>query len=116
MEWLGGCQKGFAEGSGVIVNVFDGAEPERFYGQLESGSPSIGVLQTSGGYMAGRWSHGNVVADLRDDVAQRNVVIDAFRAAENAATAASQSFAKKGDAEASSFYATQARLLRDQMD
>jgi hypothetical protein len=32
VEWLGACQKGFADGDGVIVNVVEGAEPERFYG------------------------------------------------------------------------------------
>jgi len=115
-EWLGGCQKGFADGSGVIVNRVEGAEPERFYGQLESGSPSFGVLQTSGGFMAGRWHHGTLVAPLPDDMAQRNVLIDAFRVAADAATAASNAFAKKGDAESSKFYATQARTLDDQMD
>jgi len=96
--------------------VFEGGEPERFYGRLDSGAPNIGVLQTYGGFMAGRWNHGSVVADLPDDMAQRNVVIDAFREAANAAAAASKSFAKKGDADASRFYATQARQLRDQMD
>jgi len=115
-EWLGGCHKGFAEGIGVIVYALEGAEPQRFYGQLESGSPSIGVLHTSGGFMAGRWNHGSVIADLPDGIAQRNVVIDAFRKAADAATAASRSFAKKGDADASRFYATQARNLDNQMD
>ena len=115
-EWLGACTDGVAEGSGVIVQVVEGAEPERFYGQLESGSPSLGVVQTSGGFIAGRWHHGALAAPLPDDMAQRNVLIDAFRVAADAATAASNSFAKQGDTEASSFYATQARLLRDQMD
>jgi hypothetical protein len=66
--------------------------------------------------VAGRWIHGTVAAALPGDIAQRNVMIDAFRVAVSAATAVSKSFAKKDDAEASSFYARQARLLRDQMD
>jgi hypothetical protein len=114
--WLGACQGGFAEGSGVIVNTVEGAEPERFYGRLESGSPSIGVLQTENGFVAGRWKHGAVVTALPDDVAQRNVLLDAFRAAADAATAVSKSLAKKADAEASRFYARQAGVLREQMD
>jgi len=115
-EWLGGCHRGFAEGGGVIVNVVAGAQPERFYGQLDAGSPSVGVLHTAGGFMAGRWHGGVLVAALPDDMAQRNVLIEAFRVAADAAAATSKSFADKGNAEASSFYATQARLLRDQMD
>ncbi|HEU5076158.1 MAG TPA: hypothetical protein VFU02_18325 [Polyangiaceae bacterium] len=114
--WLGACENGFAEGSGVIVNVVEGAEPERFYGQLDRGSPRLGVLQTSSGFIAGRWERGSLAAALPDDIAQRNVLIHAFRAAANAATETSEGFAKKADAEASSFYAKQARQLHDQMD
>jgi hypothetical protein len=100
----------------VIVNVVEGAEPERFYGHLEHGSPSIGVLQTDSGFVAGRWNGGTVAPALPDDVAHRNVVIDAFRMGASAAADASRAFAAKADPEASSFYARQARLLRDQMD
>jgi hypothetical protein len=114
--WLGRCQNGFAEGSGVIVNEVRDAEPEHFYGRLDNGSPTIGVLQTANGFMAGRWTRGTVAAALPDDVAQRTVVIEAFRVAASAATAVSKSFAKKADAESSDFYAKQARLLREQMD
>jgi hypothetical protein len=115
VTWLGSCQKGFAEGSGVLVNTLEGAEPDRFYGRLAAGSPSLGVLQSEGGYMAGRWANGALAPDLPDGIAQRNVVIDAFNAGAAAATAASKSLAKK-DAAASSFYAKQARALREQMD
>jgi len=116
VEWLGGCENGFAEGSGVIVNSVEDAGVERYYGRLDHGSPSIGVLQTDNGFVAGRWSHGKVLADPPDDTARRNVLIDAFRAAAEASSSVSKSFAKRSDTEASSFYATQARLLRDQMD
>lgn len=116
VAWLGDCQRGFAVGSGIMVNVVEGTEPERFYGLLDRGSPSIGVLQTNSGFVAGRWQHGALLAPLPDDVAQRNVVLDAFRAGASAATAVSTSFAKKADAEASAFYARQARALTEQMD
>jgi hypothetical protein len=115
VTWLGSCKGGFAEGNGVLVNAVEGAEPERFYGRLERGSPSVGVLQADGGFMAGRWANGAIAEALADDVAQRNVLIDAFRVAAAAATAVSQSSGKT-DAEEKSFYAKQARLLRDQMD
>jgi hypothetical protein len=99
-----------------MVNAVEGAEPERFYGHLERGSPSVGVLQTDSGFVAGRWNGGTVAPALPDDVAQRNVVIEAFRVAARAATDVSTSFANRADPEASRFYARQALLLREQMD
>jgi hypothetical protein len=115
VTWLGRCQKGFAKGDGVLVNVVEGIEPERFYGRLVQGSPSVGVLQRNGGFLAGRWRNGAVAAPLTDDVAQRNVVIGAFRVASSASSAVSESFREK-DATSNAFYAEQARLLREQMD
>jgi hypothetical protein len=115
LTWLGRCQKGFADGSGVIVNSVEGAEPEHFYGRLEAGAPKLGVLQTGGGYMAGRWANGALAEPLEDGIAQRNVMIDAFNAGAAAATATSKSLAKI-DAKSSSFYAKEARSLREQMD
>jgi hypothetical protein len=99
-----------------MVNVVEGAAPERFYGHLERGSASVGVLQTDNGFVAGRWNGGTVAPALPDDVARRNVMIEAFRVAAQAATEVSESFAKRADPEASRFYARQALLLRDQMD
>ena len=116
VAWFGDCQKGFADGSGVIVNVVEGAQSERFYGRLDEGSPSIGVLQTENGFVAGRWEDGSIVAPLPDDVSQRNVMIEAFRKGSSGAAAASKFFTKNSDAEASRFYAAQARLLDEQMD
>lgn len=116
VTWLGSCQQGFADGNGVLINAVEGAAPERFYGRLERGSPSIGVLQTDNGFLAGRWARGTVAAELTDDVAQRNVMLDAFQVAATAATAVSRSFAEKKDGESEGFYAKQARLLREQMD
>jgi hypothetical protein len=116
VEWLGGCRHGFAEGNGVIVDVVEGAEPERFYGRLDGGSPSVGVLQTESGFVAGRWAHGALAEPLPEDVAQRNVLLDAFRIAAEAASAVSKSLAKNGDTEKSGFYARQAHALGEQMD
>jgi len=115
LTWLGRCQKGFAEGPGVIVNEVEGLEPQRFYGRLVQGSLSIGVLDTAGGFMAGRWANGVLAPDLPDGLAARNVVIEAFEVGAAAAIAVSKSLAKK-DAKASRFYTQQARNLREQMD
>ena len=116
LTWLGGCRDGFADSVGVIVNVVEGVEREHFYGRLDQGFPSIGVRQTAGGLVAGRWEHGAVVAPLLDDVAQRNIMLDAFRVAAAAAAAVSEQFRKKADVEASGFYASQARMLSEQLD
>jgi hypothetical protein len=116
VSWIGGCRNGFADGSGVILEVVEGAEPERFYGRVRDGYLSVGVLQTPSGFMAGAWANGALANTLADDVAQRNTVIAAFRAAAKAATSLSKSFTKKADANSSRFYAKQAELLREQMD
>jgi hypothetical protein len=101
----------------VILNEVEGVGPDRFYGRVEDGHPSLGVLEEpNGGYRAGAWVRGAQAAPLEDGLAQRNVVIDAFNAAAAAATAVSESFAKKADAKSSRFYADRARRLRDQMD
>jgi hypothetical protein len=115
VTWLGSCRKGFADGSGVLVHMVEGLEPDRFYGSVVAGSPSRGVLQTEGGYTAGHWATAALAPDVPDGMAQRNIVIDAFNAGAAAATAVSRSLAKR-DAKASSFYTQQARSLREQMD
>ncbi|MEP6834762.1 MAG: hypothetical protein ABJB74_15315 [Gemmatimonas sp.] len=56
--------------------------------------------------MAGSWVNGALAATLADDVAQRNALIAAFRVAANAATSVSKSLAKKGDANATRYYAS----------
>ncbi|MDQ2668036.1 MAG: hypothetical protein M3Z05_18840 [Gemmatimonadota bacterium] len=116
VSWIGNCRSGFANDSGVIVMVVKGAEPERFYGRVQDGHLRVGVLQSPNGFMAGTWVNGALAAALADDVAQRNALIAAFRVAANAATSASNSLAKKGDATASRYYAKQAKLLHEQID
>jgi len=116
VSWIGRCRNGFADGSGVILEIVEGAELERFYGRIQGGYLSVGVLQTPSGFMAGTWANGALADPLANDVAQRNTLIAAFRAAADAATSVSKSFAKKGDPGASRYYAKQAKLLREQMD
>ena len=116
VSWLGRCHSGFADGDGVLLNVVEGREAEHFYGRLHQGRLNVGVLQTGQGYIAGTWVHGAVAEKLADDMAERNALIAAFHAAADASTSVSKSFAKKGDAKTSRFYAKQARSLRGQMD
>lgn len=105
---------GLAGGKGVLVDTLKGDEPERFYGVIEQWRIKVGGLQNSGGYTAGNWDHGGPAVALPDDVAQRNVVLGAFRAAALAAASVSKALARK-DAPSSRFYAKQARQLREQM-
>lgn len=99
-----------------MVNTFDDEVTERFYGRLLNGHLDAGVLQRRGGYMAGSWSGGTLAGDLVDDIAQRNVLIAAFKTAAGAASSASKSFARKGDAASSRLYAKEAQQLRNQLD
>jgi hypothetical protein len=114
--WLGGCRAGFASGSGVLVNIVKGQEAERFYGRVQQGRLSIGVLQTSDGYVGGSWARGAPAQPIEDDMAQRNTIIAAFQAAAKASALVGKSLHKKGDSKSSRFYAQQARLLREQID
>ncbi|MBN1606016.1 MAG: hypothetical protein JW940_05255 [Polyangiaceae bacterium] len=119
LSWLGSCREGFAQDRGVIVREFEkdlGLQPQRFYGSVRNGYLSVGVLEATGGYKAGTWTHGDLAPPLADDMAQRNVLINAFDVAAAAANAASKSFAKEGDAKSSRLYAEKAKQLREQMD
>jgi hypothetical protein len=119
LSWLGSCRNGYAQGNGVIVREFDqdlGLEPKHFYGRLQDGYLSVGVLEGPGGYRAGTWVRGALAPALPDDMAQRNVQINAFDVAAAAATAVSESFANQGDAKSSRFYSDKARQLAEQID
>jgi hypothetical protein len=113
VTWLGSCKNGFAEGSGVLVFTPEGVEPERFYGRLARGFLKIGVIDTDGGFMSGRWENGVAMEESAETVAART--IESFDVAAVAATASSKSLAKK-DPKASRFYAEAARNLLEQAE
>lgn len=113
VTWLGSCHKGFAEGNGVLVFTPEGVEPERFYGRLARGFLKIGVIDTDGGFMSGRWVNGVVLEESAETVAART--LESFDVGAAAATALSKSLAKK-DPKASRFYAEAARNLLEQAD
>lgn len=116
ISWLGKCESGYAHGSGVLRNMIDGAQTELFLGRVEQGYLRNGVLQTNGGYIAGRWKDGVVIEDDADDQAKRNAMLAAFEEAAKSADATSRTMARQSNAASSRFYAQLANRLRMQMD
>ena len=109
--WEGQCQAGKAHGQGVLRAYKKGAKTLLFFGNLVQGELSLGVIDTSEGYIAGQFSHGKLVDDV-----ERNVIIGAFRSASAAAKANSQRLKQEGNKKSAAFYLKKARELEQQMD
>jgi len=111
MRWFGRCQNGRAEGLGVLrVYTRDGAG-EAFYGEFVAGGPRIGVIETAGGFVAGRFSGGVVIPS-----SEAQTFVDAFRAAARAAMAASTKLRAEGNMASADFYARKAKQLGAALD
>ncbi|MGJ0431195.1 hypothetical protein [Methylobacter sp.] len=109
--WDGGCQNGKAHGQGVLRAYKDGLSTLLFLGNLEYGEISLGVIDCDDGYIAGQFSHGELLPDL-----DRNVVINAFRNAAAAAKTYSKRLERLGNQESASFYLKKADELEHQLD
>jgi len=110
LHWTGPCEKSLASGSGVLRGYRDGKVVETFYGSYKDGKILIGVIETAGGFIAGRFENGKRVES--DDP---QGYIDAFRAASAAATQASETFRRNGNDASAQYYAEKAKLLDQQM-
>ncbi len=110
-RWDGDCLAGQADGVGVLKE-FSGSSVKRFYfGSMKDGSPQLGVVDQTDGYIAGRFINGNVVAsDERQDY------VSAFAEAEKAANHVAGRFAKAGNKGSAAFYKGKAKALREQLD
>jgi hypothetical protein len=84
---------------------------ELYYGRVKHGVLDIGVIETDGGYIAGRFANGQPIKD--DD---RNSYIHAFREGAAAARCISRFYQRKGNAASARFYAEKAKNLDQQMD
>lgn len=109
--WDGGCQNGKAHGQGVLRAYKDGLNTLLFLGNLEQGEISLGVIDCDDGYIAGQFSHGELLPDL-----ERNVIINAFRNAATAARTYSKRLKRLGNQESASFYLKKADELEHQLD
>lgn len=110
IRWFGPCERGQASGSGVLRSYLNGKPGPAFYGRMGNGTPRFGVIETEEGFAAGNIVEGEAKAD------NRQVIIDAFRVAAQAARAASARFKAENNAGSARFYAEKASQLDRQMD
>lgn len=109
--WDGACQSGKAHGQGVLRAYQKHTTTLIFFGNLEHGELSLGVIDNGEGYIAGQFSQGRLLPD-----AERNVIIHAFRNASAAAKAYSQRLIQAGNKLSAAFYLKKAEELDQQMD
>src|SRR5271166_4527358 len=115
-RWTGSCQQGQADGLGVLRVYRQGANggptvSSTFYGEMAKGWISFGVIDTEGGFLAGRFTDGTYQDS--DDFNRR---LNAFRTASRAARAASARFAAEGNPDSAAFYSRMARRLDQQIE
>jgi hypothetical protein len=82
-----------------------------FYGEMLTGSIAFGVVDTGGGYLAGRFKDGEY-----QDSDDFNIQLGAFRTASRAARAASARFAIVGNANSAAYYRRMATRLDMQIE
>jgi hypothetical protein len=111
VQWEGPCESGIAEGLGALRAYQNQKVVEAFYGKVKAGQISFGVMETSDGYLAGKFVSGHLVKDQ-----DRNTIISAFREGASGATAASESFSRKGNESSARYYKKIADRLASQMD
>ena len=110
IRWFGPCERGVASGSGVLRSYLNGKPGPAFYGRMANGAPRFGVIETEEGFAAGAFVEGEAKAE------NRQVIIDAFRVAAQAARATSARFKTENNAGSARYYAEKASQLDRQMD
>ena len=91
--------------------VVNSGQKEIYFGQVNNGAPTIGVIQVADGYVAGKFEHGQLkISD------ERSEFIAAFREAESAAKAVSVLLRQAGDGAGAEFYKRCAEELAQQLD
>ncbi len=111
-RWDGECAGNVADGLGVLKEVRGAQVMRLVFGRAAHGELQQGVLDLpEGGFMAGRFDHGQVVAS--DD---RQTLIDAFNVAADAAGAVAARYESAGNGGSAQFYRLKERTLRNQLD
>ena len=115
-QWTGACQKGLADGLGVLRVYQRGARgsptmTSAFYGEMAKGLIAFGVIDVEGGFLAGRFADG-----AYQDSDDFNTRLNAFRTASRAARAASARFAAEGNPGSAAFYNRIASQLDQQIE
>lgn len=111
VKWVGGCKNTYANGLGVLNRYENDKIAESFYGKMESGSLSLGVIDSDTGYIAGKFKDG-----MLEHASDRNTIIKAFETASRAASELSNRYNQEGDKTSAQFYRRQSEKLAQQMD
>lgn len=111
VRWTGDCRDGLAQGLGTLRALQGNKVLRLFYGRLKDGQPVLGVVETDGGFQAGRFENGQVVQD-----GERNTLIRAFETASAAATEVAQRYQAGGNPASARYYRQKATQLAQQMD
>lgn len=107
MNWHGSCDKGVAQGLGVIKYLQKGALHTTYYGEVKDGKKIHGVLEIkNGGYMP-------ILDPVKQDDRQPN--IGAFEVTSKAAVQFSQEFAKANNKASAEHYKKQSQVLLEQL-
>jgi translation initiation factor 6 (eIF-6) len=94
------------------LRAYGTGKPTLLYlGKMEAGRATLGVIEHPDGLMAGRFSQGALVPSD-----ERQVTLDAFKAAEQAARQVSSRFKAAGNAASARYYQGKAAQMQNQMD
>jgi len=110
-RWDGDCVAGVADGLGILKEYSGNQVARWFFGSLRNGDVELGVIDQSEGYIAGKFTHGQLLSSP-----DRQTYLDAFEQAEQAASQAASRFKQVGNQASARFYADKARELAEQMD
>ena len=111
VRWTGDCRDGLAQGLGTLRALQGNKVLRIFYGRLKDGQPVLGVVETDGGFQAGRFENGLAVQD-----GERNTLIRAFETASAAAAEVAQRYQAGGNPASARYYRQKATQLAQQMD
>lgn len=112
LRWDGDCTNGVANGLGVLKEQQGVAVQRSFFGRVENGELAIGVIDTPDqGFSAGHFAQGRVQPSD-----ERQVYIDAFEVAAQAAGAAAARFEQAGNKASAQFYRQKEHTFEQQLD
>jgi len=112
LRWDGDCSNGLATGLGVLKEQQGTTVQRSFFGRVENGELALGVIDTpEQGFSAGHFAQGRVQASD-----ERQVYIDAFNVAAQAAGAAATRFEQAGNNASAQFYRQKEQAFHEQLD
>lgn len=112
LRWDGDCTGGLANGLGVLKEQQGTTVQRSFFGRVDNGELSLGVIDTpEQGFSAGHFAEGRVQSSD-----ERQVYIDAFKVAAQAAGAVAARFEQAGNSASGQFYRGKEQAFQQQLD